>query len=327
MKKIFKYLFILPLLLFITFFSINSLNLNAEEDTLTIYYSFPQNDIIGEMFNVEYAIEPKEVSKSSDNKYYVILPEMTIDNPKLEFDGWYYDSEFTNKANKQDTFTTDGITLWGKFNIDTSDGFSEDFRLFKNKDSNLFINDITNLYKTLLLYNFDSVKVKEDNYTGNAATIGEKTITYELKSGSTLYEETITVNVLSGLKCNYIFNNTIYINSSHDYTKSELVSDLKLIGDLSSTTSLNINIYSDYYDVTEKKLEYDDLNIVYSSSDGTQGNLNYNLKLVNQANYDLIEEEQDDYLVTGLLILFVVLVIFIVYSVFNSSPYKRKYRR
>ena len=318
MKKFLRYFFIIPIFLIIGLFHVN---VNAD-DTSLIYYSFPQNDLIGELFNIEYVLDPVEVSKSNDGKYYLVFPEMLINNPKLEFVGWYYDSEFTNKANVGDTFTTWSITLWGKFNIDNSDGFSSGFRLFKNKNSNLFINEITNLYKSTLSYNFDSIKVIEDNYTGNAATIGKKIIKYELVSGTSKYEESINVNILSGLNCNYIFNDTIYINSSQDYTKANLVSDLKSIGDLSSTSNLNINIYSDYYDVEDKQLEYDDLNVIYSSSDGTQGNLNYNLKLINQANYDLVEKKSDNIIATTVLILFLILVIYIIYNVFNSKTYK-----
>lgn len=206
---------------------------------------------------------------------------------------------------------------------------------YKNQNSILNVTTISNYVVTkCTVYDGYKILVNTDNYTGNGATIGSYTIEFIVYFSNSVNEEpfyfNVTINVVSGLNADYIFDNNIYVYQTNKYSKQSLVSDLKYTKVLPDV-ELNTTVSSSDYFVGESDYTYDpgyySYSLQYDSSAGYTGSESGNIVVVKSVIADVTDNNTSDDVTAPTLFITFAVVGFIIFFYFFLKIGRSKSKR
>lgn len=208
--------------------------------------------------------------------------------------------------------------------------YSGSTNFYKNATSILLLNQICEFVRPNFICEDEfGLSVTTDNYTGHGATIGNYDIIIKATSeNQAVLEKTITINVVSGVNCEYMYKNDFYIYKNSNMTKQNLIENCKKLG-LIPDVPCNSNITSEYFSKTEISGFYL-FTITYLSATGYSGELTgriINQELPNMELIDVVQiksESNYEWLNTVLILLAIGVVTLIIIEIFRKTKKKRR---
>lgn len=220
--------------------------------------------------------------------------------------------------------------------------------IYKDSSSILLKSTISDLVKdNFIMVENDSIPnmnyqlvINTDNYTGNGSIVGTHVIRYDCHinlydDSNYVYQKTyskdILIKVVDNLGCNYIFEDTVYIYSTHSLKKNNVTNILKYIKEIPNE-NLYINYDSTFFEESENEefekysLDLYEINYEYQSASGLAGSGVFSIKILQSSFQDVLVKKETNLLIIILVIIATLISIIFAFKYFKKYKYGRRWR-